>query len=312
MTINDSWGYNSDDHNWKTSETLIRNLVDIVSKGGNYLLNVAPDAQGEIPAPCVERLNTIGKWMSVNGEAIYGTTAGPFKQQLHWGRFTQKPGKLYAHVFFWPKDGRLTIPVTGKIKAVKLLAQPGQSLSYSQSAEGIQLKLPANAPDPVASVIVVETDGPVTALPPRAIEPGNDGKLILPALSIEPVGMIDLAVDGYATPALRFWKSTEGHLEWTADIKRTGNYEATVMYSVRSDCAGSEIELSCGDQAVRVKIPATAGSEKGWDDYQLLKMGTINLSQTGPAAIKMRIIKAAGKGGRYGVMNLRYVELKQL
>ncbi len=99
MTINDSWGYNSADHNWKSSETLIRNLIDVASKGGNYLLNVAPNALGEVPAPCIERLQAIGDWLLVNGEAIYGTTAGPFEHQLHWARFTQKPGKLYTHVF---------------------------------------------------------------------------------------------------------------------------------------------------------------------------------------------------------------------
>lgn len=310
MTMNDSWSYNASDHNWKSSETLIRNLVDIVSKGGNYLLNVGPDASGEVPAPSRERLQAIGKWMSVNGDAIYGTTAGPFKKQLHWGRFTQKPGKLYAHVFFWPKDGRLTIPVTGKITGAHLLASPGQSLSYSQSAEGLQLQLPPTAPDSIASVIVIRTEGQVSALPARAIEQGSDGKLVLPVLDVEPVHMADLAIDGYTTPTLRFWKSTEGYLEWTANASKTGSYEATVLYAVRSDCAGSEIELSVGDQSVRVKISATAGSKEGWNDYQLLKLGKINISQPGPVIVKMRIIKAAGKGGRYGVMNLRHVELR--
>ena len=80
MTMNDTWGYKSYDQNWKSTETLIRNLVDIASKGGNYLLNVGPTSEGLIPEPSVERLKAVGKWMKVNGEAIYATTASPFKR----------------------------------------------------------------------------------------------------------------------------------------------------------------------------------------------------------------------------------------
>jgi len=89
MTMNGTWGFKSYDHNWKPTETLIRNLVDIASKGGNYLLNVGPTSLGEIPQPSVERLREIGKWMKVNGASIYGTTASPF-YRLAWGRCTKK------------------------------------------------------------------------------------------------------------------------------------------------------------------------------------------------------------------------------
>ncbi len=159
MTMNDHWGYNKNDQNWKSSEKMIRMLIDIASKGGNYLLNVGPTAEGLIPAPSVERLQAIGKWMKVNGDAIYGTTAGPFPKSPAWGRVTQKPGKLFLHVFDWPKDQKLTVPALGgkKISAAYLLADANRApLPVISNSDSIEIKLPTAAPDPVASVVVLE------------------------------------------------------------------------------------------------------------------------------------------------------------
>jgi alpha-L-fucosidase len=157
MTMNDTWGFKSYDDHWKSVETLVRNVIDTASKGGNYLLNVGPTAEGEIPQPSVERLAGIGKWMKVNGDAIYGTAAGPFKTQLPWGRATAKPGKLYLHVFDWPADGTLTVPdYSGRVTRAYLMADPKKPLTTKASANGLAIVLPPAAPDPIASVVVLE------------------------------------------------------------------------------------------------------------------------------------------------------------
>jgi alpha-L-fucosidase len=159
MTMNDTWGFKSYDENWKSSATLVRNLIDIVSKGGNYLLNVGPTAEGEIPAASVERLGAMGRWMKVNGESIYGTTASPFATQLAWGRATTKPGKLYLHVFNWPAGGTLQVPAFGgTVKGASLLGNQASKITVSRTANGFAVTLPAQAPDPIASVIVLDTD----------------------------------------------------------------------------------------------------------------------------------------------------------
>ncbi|MEK6756601.1 MAG: alpha-L-fucosidase, partial [Bacteroidota bacterium] len=102
MTMNDHWGYNKHDLNWKSTEDLIRKLADIASKGGNFLLNVGPTSEGLFPQASTDRLREIGQWMKVSGESIYGTSASPF-ESLEWGRCTQKPieggTRLYLHVF---------------------------------------------------------------------------------------------------------------------------------------------------------------------------------------------------------------------
>ncbi|HEY2934111.1 MAG TPA: alpha-L-fucosidase [Acidobacteriota bacterium] len=159
MTMNDTWGYKFYDDHWKSAEMLIRNLIDIASKGGNYLLNVGPTSEGVIPPPSVDRLAEMGRWMKVNGEAIYATTASPFKTQLAFGRATSKPDRVYLHVFKWPEGGALQVPAWGKsVKRAYLLAQPKSALKFTHASAGVSIELPKTAPDDIASVVVLETN----------------------------------------------------------------------------------------------------------------------------------------------------------
>ena len=154
-TINDTWGFKTNDHDWKSTETLIRYLVDIVSKGGNYLLNIGPDSEGNIPQPSVERLTAIGEWMDVNGESIYGTQAGPL-QGLDWCRSTAKEGNVYLHVFDWPARGRIVVPDL-HVTSAHLLAD-GDSLPVSVEGGQTVIQGPASAPDAVDTVIVLNVE----------------------------------------------------------------------------------------------------------------------------------------------------------
>ncbi len=187
MTMNNTWGFKRDDNNWKSTETLLRNLCDIASKGGNYLLNVGPTSEGLIPQPSVERLAEVGKWMKVNGEAIYAT--GPTAFGAEDGKFsdtekdnrgnprfipanewrcTTKPGKIYAMLFKWPADGKFTLPgLQSKVRKAYLLADPSQTaLKTTSSDAGCTVSLPAKAPDAVASVVCFDIDGPKAMVAP--------------------------------------------------------------------------------------------------------------------------------------------------
>ena len=157
MTMNTTWGYSEHDHAWKSNETLIHNLIDIVSKGGNYLLNIGPKGDGSIPQESIDAMHTIGKWMATNGEAIYATSASPFEKPA-WGRYTAKPGKVYAHVFDWPGNGKLEVPLkdTSAKKAYLLADASQKALKVQTGSSGITIQLPAEAPDAIASVIAIE------------------------------------------------------------------------------------------------------------------------------------------------------------
>ena len=164
MTMNDHWGYNSHDKSFKSSKEIIRMLTDIASKGGNLLLNVGPTAQGTFPKESIDRLRDVGKWMELNSESIYGTSASPLNS-TPWGRCTIKQTKagfrLYLHVFDWPSNGQLTVEgCLNKVnKAFILSNSKHPTLKTGRLNDAITIALPKTMPDTVNTVIVLDFKG---------------------------------------------------------------------------------------------------------------------------------------------------------
>jgi alpha-L-fucosidase len=157
LTIGSSWGYKRDDGPLKSSTELIRALVDIVSRGGNLLLNVGPNPEGEIPQRLVERLEDIGAWMKVNGESIYGTEKSPFKN-LPAGKCTAKGSRIYIHLESHPGKVLQLPGLQNKIKRAWFL-KTNKELAFDDSAKSITL--PDELCDDVVCTVAVELDGSV-------------------------------------------------------------------------------------------------------------------------------------------------------
>lgn len=174
MTMNESWGFKKNDNDWKSTKSLVHNLIDIASKGGNFLLNVGPDQMGIIPQASVERLKEIGSWMDIYGEAIYGTTASPF-EKIEWGRCTKKVSKqkttLYFHIFDFPENKKLTLTgLEANILKAYPLASKKQKLKIEKQGNCPVIDLSNVEPNQWATVIAVEVPNEISVYHAPAIE----------------------------------------------------------------------------------------------------------------------------------------------
>ena len=155
MTINDTWAYNKNDHNYKSAQVLIRSLVEVASRGGNFLLNVGPQPDGMVQPEFQERLHALGEWLAVNGDSIYGTTYGPV-QGLQSARTTTKGKTVFVHIFEWRSSIFEVTGIEAKVISASLLAN-GQPLQFRQAEGSLQINVPSQAPDPNVSVVVLRT-----------------------------------------------------------------------------------------------------------------------------------------------------------
>jgi alpha-L-fucosidase len=238
-TMNDTWGYKSRDRNWKSTRTLLYLLVDLASKGINYLLNVGPTARGEFPSPSIARLREIGAWMKANGESIHGTAASPFSYEMPWGRITQKRGRLYLHLFDWPRGVLSIHGLDSKVSGAFLLFDPKRRLAVSQRRDAaagfsvLTLSGFGKKPGPHVSVVVLEISETARVETVPVQQP--DGSVFLPSFMAERRGP---RKGGFGVSRAGFtenWRSTAHVLSWTAKVLHPGTYRVDVLSSGASE-----------------------------------------------------------------------------
>lgn len=303
-TLNESYGFSAHDANWKDTTTVVRLLCDVVSKGGNLLLNIGPDARGRVPEPAQRALRGVGAWMHTNGQAIYGTQASPFTR-LPWGRATRKGRTLYLMVFDWPADGRLRVPVRGEVSSLTLLGAADAKLAAQAApdATGIVVHLPEKAPDPAVSVVRVEFEDDPRVLP-FAVTPAADGSLALlphdatlagPSLKVEQVGAIeDVRYN------LGYWLDATAFASWPIAGQRAGSYRVIAELACATESAGAKCVLVCGDARITFDVAGTGG----WQRYEQVELGLLTLP-AGRAELELRALSKPGEA----VLNLRSLAL---
>jgi len=261
--MNTKWGWNKHDKNFKSTEDLVRKLVDIASKGGNFLLNIGPKPDGTFPQESIDRLAAIGDWMDVNGESIYGTTASPTKRPT-WGRITTKASgdttTLYLHVFDWPKDGKLRVMVDNEPIACMLLADKSRKFKTTRDGEnGIMVELAGAAPNAISSTVEIvyrvtpDERGVLTLLAQEATL--NSGHGSPPQLEEKDAGK----------PTIGFWVDPKAAVAWPINISQPGEY--AVIARVASE-APSRFTVTAGEEKLGGSIQAT-GSYESFKDVSL-------------------------------------------
>lgn len=258
VTINtDSWGYNKYETEYKTSRDLIRMLIEVVSKGGNLLLNVGPTPDGRIQDEFVTRLNAIGRWMQVNSEAIYGTTASPFSRLPFFGRATVKGNTVYLHVFQWPSSRDLRVPgLKNQVRSARLLGDPSASVTYRRDGDDLIVSLAGASPgDEIANVIALTLDG-APRVAPYVIRPDSKGVFQLGVESCE----IETKFEQRAKLEsllghvyLTHWTRRDDVPSWTIDVPAAARYRVEASYGTVGSGAGTPFTIISGESQVAGK-----------------------------------------------------------
>ena len=300
MTMNGTWGYKSYDHNWKPTKTLVRNLIDITSKGGNYLLNIGPKPDGTIPQESIDRLKQVGAWMKSNGDAIYGTTASPTRRPA-WGRITTKAGDdvttLYLHVFDWPENGTLRVAVANEPISCSLLVDPDRTFQVARhDDEGLSVKLTGAATNDIATVLVLK----ITGRPEEIvyyIAQQEDGQVVLHA--DEAVLHGSLRVESkYGKPNIGYWLNAADTVQWNFKLSDPGQFD---VIAESASAGESRCAIAVGKQQLACLVPNTGG----YDKFQKHSLGRVTLAEPGSVQLIIKPDKAA-----WSPLNIRSITLK--
>jgi alpha-L-fucosidase len=320
MTMNDTWGWKKDDHNWKSVADLTHKLVDIASKGGNFLLNVGPTETGVIPGPSVERLGAMGRWMKANGASIYGTTQSPYRRHPFEGRCTVKGNTLYVHAFDWPAGGLRLTGLKSAPTSARLL-DGGAAVRYRTEAgeEGtttLVMERPSRT-DPLDTVAVLTfTGAPQAASIVPKVQADASGVLILKAADAEIKGSTARLQGSGDDANIGYWTNAEDAVNWTVEVDRPGTYKVEVRYACEPGSEGSTYTVSAwppgaGEGGVGRKIDnnndlrATVASTGGWGAFKTERLGGSLRLERGKNRVAVGGVIKPGQA----VMNLASVRL---
>jgi alpha-L-fucosidase len=262
-------------------------MVTIVSKGGNYLLNVGPTGRGIIPDPSIKILNRVGDWMQKNSESIYGTSPSPFPYELSWGYCTRKGSRLFLHVFDWPENGQLSLKgLNNKIEKAYSLLDPAEALYVDRDeAGGLMIDLPAEPPDDINSVFVLEIKGDPD-IDPYIVEQDEDGSVLLDYLSASTSGKAQKRFNRRGESGhfhISKMQTPEDSVEWHVLINTPGTYQVDITYAARPGWENVLYILEMGQE----RIEGTVKSTEGWYEYKTERIGQLHVKKAGRTVVKI-------------------------
>lgn len=312
-TVSHSWGYHRLDDQWKSTTSLLRSLINNVSLNGNYLLNIGPRANGEVPHEIKQRLREIGAWLTTNGESIYGCGAFKLPKDYHdWGRITcretAKGMKVYLHLFNYPLDNKLFFTgVMNDPARVYLLADKQQKqLQYTRIGAVTTINLPEDSADPHVTVIAVEYD--VVPVTEKDLVARNiDGGYSLTPLNIvtSDISLETINKQRRGTIPSHVVVAERTLLKWKIYIDEPGLKSFDISYSKQAETSSSTVRLKCDGTEIRRVIPATgktvAEPDSDWVVERFLsrKLGTISFNNPGFHDVELEIIPGSSENIKF-------------
>jgi len=280
--IGRSYGYNRNEGvaQYNTRRQLLHMLTKVAGNGGNLLLCVGPLPDGTIPALQVRRLREMGRWLKVNGQSIYGTTASPFwPRKFAWGTVTARLGKLYLHVYGQPAGPIRLDGLSNRITAAYLLADKTRTpLKVAPSRDGPLVTLPAKLPDPDVSVIVIEIDDKPRI--DRTIRPKADGSVVLDYLRATIHGKTPKVEAGQ----IGYWKNSADSVSWTFRAAKPGTYAVRIVYSCAKGAGGSAFTVAVGKSTLQAATKETGS----WRKRVARDLGTVTIDKAGEHTLTVK------------------------
>ena len=276
QTLNKTWGFSKFDSLWKSPEIVIQNLISIVSRGGNYLLNIGPKGTGEIPGATLEIFSKVGPWVARNAESIYGTTANPFGE-LPWGYCTVKDSKLYLFVRDWPQNDELAVPgVQNAVTSAYLLIDKTIKLQVKQSEKQTLISLPSEQADNPMTVLVLELDGSPKVDPP-VVSQDQNGSFELNYLKVITHGNTMTRFNRKGGFHISKWTGPDDSAEWVFHVDKPGAFQVLIDYAANKNSEGKPYEIKVGSSTFKTSVLYTGE----WFEYHKFPVGYIEHLEPG-------------------------------
>jgi alpha-L-fucosidase len=291
QTLNHTWGYSKSDTLWKSPETIIQQLIEVVSRGGSYLLNMGPKGNGEIPEATVKIFKEVGAWVNRNAEGIYGTTTNPFGE-LDWGYCTVKGDKLYLFVRDWPENKVISLTgLQNQVKSARMLANDSDTLSAEKSGNQTHITLPQKPTDSPISVVVLQTDGKPT-VDPQVVTMDEKGELELNYLKVITSGNAKKRYNRKLGFNISKWTNPNDVATWHVQVDKPGLYRVNVDYAADQDSEGRPFEISMGSATINPKVVYTGSMFNLLPDFYNFPVGYLEINQPGKYILTMKSLSA--------------------
>jgi len=302
QTLNQTWGYSRFDQEWKTPANVVQRLVEIVSKGGNYLLNIGPMGDGTVPPPTVAVLEQVGAWTQKNGESIYGTSACPLTD-FPWGRCTVRGDRMYLHAFTRPAGGVLRLSgLKNDVRSAYRLAEPGQRLEIDRKDDVLSVTVGPRGWDEFDTVVVLEVSGAPQTDPPLVTQ-GSDIPFQLDYRLAVTTGRAIKRFNRDGGFHIAKWTGPEDACEWRLLVSQPGRYRVLISYTAPRESAGRRYAVRIGDQSLE---RAVVGTGEGYH-YREFDLGVVELKKAGPLTVRVAPVSAGGN-----LMYFQHLVLRQL